>query len=243
ANAALEPMLEGYTVLGYLAALTTSVRLRLLATAVTHRHPGVLAKTVTTLDVISGGRAELALGAAWHRMEHQAFGVPFPSQAERFERLEETLQICLQTWGPDDGPFVGRHFQLGATLCSPPPISRPRPPIVVGGGGERRTLLLVARYADACNVFAPSPGVVAHKLDVLRRHCDDVGRSYAGVDKSIVYVGDALNDTDGILREISAYAGLGVDEVVVRPPGKCPEAWIESHAPTLVAGLADLGPH
>ena len=157
-----EPMLEGYTTLGYLAAVTERLRLSLLVTGVTYRHPGLLAKTVTTLDVLSGGRAMLGIGAAWYEREHRALGVPFPPVAERFERLEETLQICMQMWSEDDGPFEGRHYQLAETMCSPRPISAPRPPILIGGGGERKTLRLVARYADGCNLFAFDPEEIAH---------------------------------------------------------------------------------
>src|SRR5215204_999976 len=152
-----DPMLEGYTALGFVAGRTERLRLRLLVTGVTYRYPGLLAKIVTTLDVLSGGRAELGIGAGWYEREHRALGVPFPPLAERFERLEETLQICLQMWSDDDGPYEGRHR------------------ILIGGGGERKTLRLVARYADACNIVG-DPAVVAKKVDVLRRHCDDAGR-------------------------------------------------------------------
>src|SRR3954470_15446841 len=162
------PMLEGYTALGLVAGRTTTLRLRLLVTGVTYRHPGLLAKTVTTLDVDSGGRAELGIGAAWYEREHNGLGVPFPPTAERFERLEEAIQICLQMWSDDNGPYHGRHYELTETLCEPPPLTRPHPPVMIGGGGEKRTLLLVARYADQCNVFGSGPDDVAHKLDVLR---------------------------------------------------------------------------
>jgi F420-dependent oxidoreductase-like protein len=147
-----EPMLEGYATLAYVAALTSVVHLRLLVTGVTYRHPALLAKIIATLDVLSGGRAGLGLGAAWYGREHRALGVPFPPLSERFERLEEAIQICLQMWGPDNGPFRGRHYRLRETLCSPEPLSRPHPAVLIGGGGERKTLALVARYADACNV-------------------------------------------------------------------------------------------
>ena len=150
-------MLEGYTSLGFLAGQTSTMTLGLLVTGVTYRHPGLLAKIVTTLDVLSGGRAQLGIGAAWYEREHRGLGVPFPPVAERFERLEETLQICLQMWSDDDGPYEGRHYQLAETICSPRPISSPRPRILIGGSGERKTLRLVARYADACNLFAISP--------------------------------------------------------------------------------------
>src|SRR3954467_6875591 len=148
-----DPMLEGYTALGFVAGRTDRLRLRLLVTGVTYRPPGLLAKVVTTLDVVSGGRAELGIGAAWYDREHQGLGVPFPPTAERFERLEEALQICLQMWSDDDGPYRGRHYQLDETLCSPAPVSAPRPRIMIGGSGERKTLRLVAQYADACNIF------------------------------------------------------------------------------------------
>lgn len=134
------PMLEGYTTLGYLAAHTSTVRLQLLVTGVTYRHPGLLAKIVSTLDVLSGGRAVLGLGAAWYEREHAAFGVPFPQVKERFERLEETLQIVHQMWSTDSGPFSGRHYQLAETINSPQPLSRPHPPIMIGGAGEKKTL-------------------------------------------------------------------------------------------------------
>ena len=176
-----EPMLEGYTTLGFVAAKTERLRVRLLVGGVTYRHPGLLAKTVTTLDVLSGGRAELGVGAAWYEREHKGLGVPFPPVAERFERLDETLQICLQMWSDDNGPYQGNHYQLAETLCSPAPVSSPRPRILIGGSGERKTLRLVAIYADACNIFGDAP-TIAHKLDVLHRHCDEVGRDPAQIE-------------------------------------------------------------
>src|SRR5512132_1741566 len=153
AGSAHEPMLEAYTTLGYVAGTTDRMTLQVLVTGVMYRHPGLLAKVVTTLDVLSGGRARLGLGASWYEREQRGLGVPVVPVGERFERLEETLQICLQMWSQDNGPFHGRHYQLAETLCVPTPISRPHPPVMIGGGGEKRTLRLVARYADACNVF------------------------------------------------------------------------------------------
>src|SRR5580692_8108181 len=150
---ATDPMLEGYTALGYVAGLTARLRLRLLVGGVTYRHPGLLAKIVATLDVLSAGRAELGIGAAWYEREHLGLGVPFPPTAERFERLEEALQICLQMWSDDNGPFQGRYYRLDETICSPMPVSEPRPRILIGGSGERKTLRLVAQYADACNII------------------------------------------------------------------------------------------
>src|SRR6516162_8652189 len=158
-----DPMLEGYTALGFVAGVTRRLRLRLLVTGVTYRHPGLLAKIVTTLDVLSRGRAELGIGAAWYEREHLGLGVPFPPTGERFEHLEEAIQICLQMWSDDNGPYAGRHYQLEATLCSPQPVSSPRPRIMIGGSGERKTLRLVAQYADACNIFG-GPDELVHKL-------------------------------------------------------------------------------
>lgn len=240
---AADPMLEGYTTLGYLAAHTSSIPLGLLVTGVTYRHPGLLAKIVGTLDVLSGGRAELGIGAAWYEREHRGLGVPFPPLAQRFERLEETLQICLQMWDPNDnGPFRGRHYDLAETLCSPAPLSRPHPSILIGGGGEKKTLRLVARFADACNIFASSPAEVAHKLDVLRSHCDDVSRDYDSIRKTILDVGGGLGtgDIDGFTAAMAAYARIGVEDVIVMPPTAEPARWIENVAGKAIPGLADL---
>jgi F420-dependent oxidoreductase-like protein len=213
-----EPMLEAYTTLGYVAALTRRMTLGVLVTGVMYRFPGLLAKIVTTLDVLSGGRGRLGLGASWYEREQRALGVPVVPVRERFERLEETLQICLQMWSDNDGPYEGRHYQLAETLCSPRPLSQPRPPIVIGGGGERRTLQLVARYADACNVFASSPDEVAHKLDVLRRHCDAENRDYDRITKTGLYVGPpVLDNTDRFLADAQEYAKIGISELEVMP--------------------------
>jgi F420-dependent oxidoreductase-like protein len=212
-----EPMLEGYTTLGYVAALTERMTLGVLVTGVTYRHPGLLAKIVTTLDVLSGGRSRLGIGASWYEREQVGLGVPVVPVAERFERLEETLQICLQMWSDDNGPFEGRHYQLAETLCVPAPLTTPHPPIMIGGGGEKKTLRLVARYADACNLFGDGGDDVAHKLDVLRRHCADEGRDYDTIQKTVLHMGPVLDDVDGFLAAAERYAALGVTEVEVMP--------------------------
>src|SRR5689334_10125734 len=212
-----EPMLEGYTTLGYVAAKTERMTLGLLVTGVMYRYPGLLAKIVTTLDVLSGGRGRLGIGASWYEREQVGLGVPVVPVAERFERLEETLQICLQMWSDNNGPYEGRHYQLAETLCVPPPLTRPHPPIMIGGGGEKKTLLLVARYADACNLFGSSVDDVRHKLDVLRRHCADEGRDYDAIQKTVLLQRPLLSDVDGALADVAAYAALGVSEVQVMP--------------------------
>jgi F420-dependent oxidoreductase-like protein len=235
-----DPMLEGYTSLGYLAGLTETMTLSLLVTGVTYRHPGLLAKIVTTLDVLSGGRAQLGIGAAWYEREHRGLGVPFPPLGERFERLEETLQICHQMWSTDDGPFEGRHYQLAETICSPPPIQQPRPRILVGGGGERKTLALVARYADACNLFATDPGDVAHKIEVLERHCDAESRDPATIDKTVLGAIDPVADPDTFLAAMEQYAALGVDLVEVVPMGPDPVAWVTQLTESVAPRLAEF---
>jgi F420-dependent oxidoreductase-like protein len=212
-----QPMLEAYTTLGHVAAVTERMQLGVLVTGVMYRYPGVLAKTVTTLDVLSGGRARLGIGASWYEREQRALGVPVVPVAERFERLEETLRICLQMWSDDDGPFEGRHYRLEETLCRPQPISRPHPPIMIGGSGEQKTLRLVARYADACNLFGAPPQDIAHKLDVLRRHCEHEGRDYDRITKTVLAQRPPLADPDAFLDDLREYGKLGVTEVMVMP--------------------------
>jgi alkanesulfonate monooxygenase len=207
-----EPMLEAYTTLGYLAARTSRVELLAWVTAVSYRDPGLLAKIISTLDVLSNGRAWLGIGAAWNGDEAEGLGLFFPPTAERFERLEETLRICLQMWSDDDGPFEGEHYRLGRTLNSPQPL-RPHPPILIGGGGEKKTLRLVAQYAQACNLFAFDD--VERKLDILRRHCADVGRNYDEIEKTVMVPLDPGADgekVDALLTNLQRLAGLGVSE-------------------------------
>jgi len=234
------PMLEGYTTLGYLAGLTERVRLSLLVTGVTYRHPGLLAKTVTTLDRLSGGRALLGIGAAWYEREHRGLGVPFPPMAERFERLEETLRICLQMWSDDDGPFEGRHFRLEETVCVPPPLARPHPPILVGGSGERKTLRMVAEHAQACNIFGESPDRVRHKLEVLRGHCERLGTDYDAIEKTVLVNVDPLEDVDGFLRLMGEYAALGMSLVTLMPVGDDPVAWTTELCDAVLPRLTDV---
>src|SRR5438270_13433829 len=175
-------MLEGWSALAFAAGLTNRIKLGTMVTGVTYRYPGLLAKTATTLDVLSGGRAYLGIGAAWNEEEHVGLGVPFPPTAERFERLEETLQIVLQMWAGDEKPYNGKHYQLARLLNSPQSVQRPHPPILIGGSGERKTLRMVAQYADACNIFALlDDNFLQNKLNVLREHWQAIGRPYAQI--------------------------------------------------------------
>jgi F420-dependent oxidoreductase-like protein len=205
-----QEMLEAYTTLGYLAACTNRARLLTLVTGAVYRHPGVLAKIVTTLDVLSAGRAWLGIGAAWNAEEASGLGIPFPPLAERFERLEETLRICLQMWQGDESPFHGAHYQLDRPLNVPQAVSRPHPPIMIGGSGERKTLRLVARYAQACNLF-PGPEL-SRKLDVLRAHCEAEGRDYDEIEKTCLYVfdvGERGERAEQIVEELGVLAEMG----------------------------------
>jgi F420-dependent oxidoreductase-like protein len=200
-------MLEAYTTLGFLAARTRRAKLLALVTGVVYRDPGLLAKAVTTLDVLSGGRAVLGIGAAWNEEESRGLGLLFPPTAERFERLEEALQICRRMFDGDETPYEGKHYRLARPLNSPGTLSRPRLPILIGGGGEKKTLLFVAKYADACNLFSGPD--LQRKLDVLRKHCDDVGRDYDEIEKTVMVNldpgdrGERVGDLLGELRRLS----------------------------------------
>jgi F420-dependent oxidoreductase-like protein len=238
---AQDPMLEGYTSLGFVAGQTKRMTLGLMVTGVTYRHPGLLAKIVTTLDVLSGGRAMLGIGAAWYEREHRALGVPFPPISERFERLEETLQICNQMWSDNDGPYDGKHYQLAETLCSPRPIQQPGPKILIGGSGERKTLKLVARYADACNLFAMGPAEVQRKLDILERHCETEGRDSAEIKKTILGGVNPLDDPDGFLATMEEYARLGIDLVEIRDLVPDPVAAITELGEKVIPRLREIG--
>jgi F420-dependent oxidoreductase-like protein len=209
-------MLEGYTTLGFLAAHTKRAQLMTVVTGVHYRHPGLLAKIVTTLDVLSGGRAWLGIGAGWNEQESRGLGVPFPTLGERFEMLEETLQICLQMWRGDETPYQGKHFHLERPLNSPQALQRPHPPIMIGGSGEKKTLRLVAQYADACNLF-PSPEL-PRKLEVLRAHCEAVGRDYAEIEKTSIFtmdVGERGENVEDLIGQLQWFASLGIETVIV----------------------------
>ena len=242
------PMPEAYATLAFLAGQTRRIRLGTLVTSVAYRHPGVLIKTVTTLDVFSGGRVIFGVGAGapWNippagpgtTFEAEGLGIPFPSLAERFERLEEVLRIAHQMWRGDETPYEGRHYQLVRPLNSPNSVQRPHPPILIGGSGERKTLRLVARYADACNLFdlpgTEFAGNIEHKLRVLREHCESEGRDYATIEKTVTGnfdLGDdprkGLPDLLGHLREL---AGLGIDHVLLSPRGPWDDATLEAVA-------------
>ncbi len=215
-------MLEGYGTLHWLAACTRRIRLGTLVTGVTYRNPGILAKTVATLDVLSEGRATLGIGAGWFEREHDGLGIYFPPIAQRFERLEETLQVIEQMWSEDDGPFDGQHFRLAETLCNPLPLQRPHPPVLIGGMGERKTLRLVALYADACNLFTyEGTDTVRHKLDVLRDHCDAVERNYDEIEKTslgTIELGPEKMSVPDVIEHCRGLAEAGIQQAIFNLP-------------------------
>jgi len=239
-------MLEGYTALAYMAGLTSRARLGTMVTGAVYRYPGVLAKIVTTLDVLSGGRAWLGIGAAWNEAESRGLGIPFPPIKERFERLEETLQICLHMWEGDHGserPFSGTHFQLERPLNSPQSLTRPHPPILIGGGGERKTLRLVAKYADACNLF-PTPEV-PHKLEVLRQHCLNEGRNYDEIEKTAMFefdVGQNGEKVGQLVGRLRWLAGMGIQTAIGHVPRIDRIKPLEIIGEKVIPAVADLAP-
>jgi F420-dependent oxidoreductase-like protein len=239
-------MLEGYTALGFMAGMTSRARLGTMVTGAVYRYPGVLAKTVTTLDVLSGGRAWLGIGAAWNQAESRGLGIPFPPIAERFERLEETLQICLSMWEGKRGsekPLSGQHYQLERPLNSPQSLSRPHPPILIGGMGERKTLRLVAQYADATNLF-PTPEI-PRKLEVLREHCKAVGRNYDEIEKTSMFgfdVGDNGEKVGQVIGGLRWLANMGIQTVIGSVPKVYDTRRLEIIGEKVIPAVASLEP-
>ena len=236
-----EEMLEAYTTLGFLAGHTSRITLLAWVTAVTYREPGLLAKAVTTLDVLSGGRAWLGIGAGFYEAETSGLGLPLPPAGERFERLEEALQICLQMWSGSDAPYEGRRYRLARTLNSPQPLTRPHPPILVAGGGEKKTLRLVAKYAHACNVGATPE--LEHKLAVLRQHCEDVGRDYDDITKTVITrldPGPRGERAGEVLEQLAGLAALGVSHVQTQVPGVAEITPLEVFAERIIPAAAKL---
>ncbi|NDJ89394.1 LLM class F420-dependent oxidoreductase [Mycolicibacter kumamotonensis] len=240
---AQDPFLECYTALAFVAGQTRSIPLGVLVTGVTYRHPGVLAKTAATLDVLSGGRFIFGIGTGWYEREHTGLGVPLPPLSDRFEMVEETLQICRQMWSPDDGPYVGKHYRLAETICAPQPVRQP--PILIGGGGEKKTLRLAAQYADIWNRNGTvlRPDDLGRKVEVLRRHCEEAGRDPAEIRKTVGLFADPFADLDGYLRTVDYCAGLGFDLVHTGPlPGNPdPVGFVRRLGDELAPRLAQIG--
>lgn len=243
-GAADEPMLEGYSALAYLAAVTRHVQLGTLVTGVIYRYPGILVKTVTTLDVLSGGRAYLGIGAAWNEREAAGLGVPFPPLKDRFEQLEEALRITRQMWSGTVAPYHGAHYRLAETLNSPPAISRPHPPIMIGGMGERKTLRLVAQYADACNLFAyGGAATILAKLEVLKQHCEDVGRPYDEIERTslgIVHIGSGAMSASQVIAMCRELAGAGVQHAIFHMPNVSAIAPLEVFGREIIPAVSEM---
>ncbi len=216
-----DPLLEGWTTLGYLAAATRTAKLGTLVTGVTYRYPAILVKQATTLDVLSGGRAYLGVGAAWNEREHYAFGAPYPPLAERFELLEDCLQIAHRVWRGERGPFEGKRVRLTEQIDVPVPVQKPHPPILIGGKGERKTLRLIARYADATHQNTTDPEVFRHKMEVLQEHCLDVGRDFneiergASVDVHAPGRRHGIADSSLLVDRIGEWAEVGAQYLTV----------------------------
>jgi F420-dependent oxidoreductase-like protein len=231
-----EPMLEGWTALGYMAAHTKKALLGLMVGGVHYRQAALWAKVATTLDVLSGGRACLGIGAAWNEEESQGLGFPMPPLGIRFEMLEETLQICHAMWQGERGteePFDGRHYQATRLLNSPQSISRPHPKILIGGGGEQKTLRLVARYADACNIFG-GPEQVKHKFEVLRQRCAEEGRPFEEIERTNLWSVDLDSESAAqVVDRFGSVAEAGVQHVIFNMK----DVWDPRHLETLAGDV------
>lgn len=237
-------MLEGYAALSYLAGVTKHAQLGTLVTGVIYRYPGILVKTVSTLDVLSGGRAYLGIGAAWNEQESRGLGVPFPPLKERFEQLEETLQIAHQMWAGDESPYAGRHYQLERPLNQPQPLRKPHPPIMIGGGGEQKTLRLVAQYADACNLFVRmGADVLRQKLAVLRGHCEAIGRPYEAIEKTAlgtVHLAAGGETASDVIAQCRELAGLGFQHIIFNMPNVHELTPLEIFGREIIPAVAEL---
>jgi alkanesulfonate monooxygenase SsuD/methylene tetrahydromethanopterin reductase-like flavin-dependent oxidoreductase (luciferase family) len=213
-----------------------------MVTGVVYRYPGILLKTITTLDVLSGGRAYLGIGAAWNEQEAKGLGTPFPPLAVRFECLEETLQIAKQMWSANNGPFHGKHYRLEETLCSPQPLSLPHPPILVAGGGEKKTLRMVAQYADACNLYGP-PETIKAKLAVLKQHCDTLGRDYGAIEKTTLGTVDlrpGKMSSQDVIAQCRTLAALGVQHALFNIPNDYEIEPLEIFGRDIIPAVADF---
>lgn len=238
-----DPMLESYTTLGYFAALTEKAALGVLVTGVIYRHPAVLLKMVNTLDVLSGGRAYLGIGAAWYEAEAQGFGIPYPPTAERFERLEDTLKLALALWGSDETSFTGKHVAAPAITNNPRPLSKPRPRMLIGGTGPRKTLRMVAQYADACNIFERLGTTnIQTALDTLKAHCERLGRAYETIEKtSLGTVQLTEKDTvGGVIQRLKALAALGITHAIFNMPDVYKITPLETFAQEIIPAAAEL---
>jgi F420-dependent oxidoreductase-like protein len=240
-----EPMLEGWTALGYMAAHSKRATLGLMVGGVHYRLPGLWAKAATTLDVLSGGRAYLGIGAAWNEEESHGLGFPMPALGVRFEMLEETLQICQAMWRDERGsgkPFEGKHYQATRLLNSPQAISKPHPRIIIGGGGEQKTLRLVAKYADACNIFG-GPDQLTHKFGVLRERCAEVGRPFDEIERTNLQSVDLGRESPAqVISRFRTLAAVGVQHVIFNMANVWDPRNMETLGREVIPAVHDLEP-
>ena len=238
-----DPMLESYTTLGYLAGLTERASLGVLVTGVVYRHPGVLLKMVNTLDVLSGGRAYLGIGASWYEAEAKGFGIPYPETSVRFEQLEETLQLAKALWAGEQATFAGKHFSAPAITNNPRPLSNPHPRIMIGGMGATKTLRMVAQYADACNFFeGAGPKGIQQALDTLKAHCQKLGRDYGSIEKTTLGTAHLSGEdtVDGIIRRLKDLAAMGISHAIFNMPDLHTIAPLETFANEIIPAAAEL---
>jgi F420-dependent oxidoreductase-like protein len=239
-----DPMLEAYSTLNFIAALTNKVELGTLVTGVVYRHPGVLIKTVTTLDVLSGGRAYFGVGTGWYEREARGLGLPFPKIQYRYEILEETLQIAKQMWSGKRDPYNGKHHQLAEPISSPQPVSKPHPKILIGGMGEKKTLRLVAQYADACNLFAYGGlEAINHKLKVLKKHCETIGRPYDEIERTALSTANLSSGNMSIEDVIGMCKGLAsenIEHLIFNMPNVQEITPLENFGEEIIPAVADL---
>jgi F420-dependent oxidoreductase-like protein len=238
-----DPMLESYTTLGYFAALTEKALLGVLVTGVIYRHPSVLLKMVNTLDILSGGRAYLGIGAAWYEDEARGWGIPYPSTAERFEQLEENLQLAKALWAGDETSFTGKHVAAPAITNNPRPLSQPHPRIMVGGTGPKKTLRMVAQYADACNIGDwVGPDNMRKAIDDLKGHCEALGRDYASVEKTALGTVNLSGDDTaaGVIQRIEELAALGFTHAIFNMPDVYTITPLETFAREIIPAAAEL---
>ena len=234
-----DPMLEAYTTMGYFAGITEKIKLLAVVTGVVYRYPGILAKTISTLDVLSGGRTYLGIGAAWNERESLGLGVPFPPLSERFERLEETLQIILQMWSGEVKPYAGKHYQLAEAMNNPQPITTPHPPILIGGSGEKKTLRMVAQYADACNLFMGDTAEMQRKLDVLKQHCDTLGRDYREIELTATgFIDPGKQSVSEMIAACQEVAQIGISHIMAVVPNVYEMKSLEILAKDVIPAIA-----
>jgi len=238
-----DPMLEAYTTLGYFAGLTEKAYLGVLVTGVIYRHPSVLMKMVNTLDVLSGGRAYLGIGAAWYEEEAKGYGIPYPSTSERFEQLEDTLKLAKSLWASDETSFEGKHFSAPAVTNNPRPLSNPHPRLMIGGTGPNKTLRMVAQYADACNIGDwVGPENMQKAIDTLKEHCESLGRDYDTIEKtSLCTVHLSGDDTvDSVISRIKALSEIGFTHAIFNMPDVYKITPLETFAQKIIPAVAEL---